>query len=130
MIAALVLAAEQHARQLGELLGSLAHAARDQASMRMRIAASRVRTRTSVRVIVGTTLAFAIAVVLLNRSYLAAYDTAIGQLILLAIGALFVAGFGWLTRIASIAEPARFLTRLREAAGTTQGAAPAAERQV
>jgi Flp pilus assembly protein TadB len=67
VIAALVLAAEQQARQLGDLLGSLAHAAREQASMRMRVESGRARTRTSVRVIVGTTLCFAVAVVLLNR---------------------------------------------------------------
>ena len=130
VIAALVLAAEQQARQLGELLGSLALAAREQASMRMRIAAGRARTRTSVRVIVGTTLAFAIAVVLLNRSYLAAYDTAAGQLVLLAIGILFALGFGWLARIAGMAEPNRFLTHLPETTETTQATAPATGRQV
>ena len=110
VIAALVLAAEQQARQLGDLLGSLAHAAREQASMRMRIEAGRARTRTSVRVIVGTTLAFAAAVVLLNRPYLSAYDTVVGQIVLLGIGILFGLGFAWLARIATVAEPLRALT--------------------
>ncbi|MFI6098184.1 type II secretion system F family protein [Lentzea sp. NPDC051213] len=110
VIAALVKAAEQQARQLGELLGALALTARDQASMRMRVEAGRARTRTSVRVIVGTTLSFAVAVVLLNRSYLSAYDSAIGQVVLLGIGALFAVGFAWLVRIARVYEPARFLS--------------------
>ena len=105
VIAALVLAAEQQARQLGDLLGSLAHAAREQASMRMRVEAGRARTRTSVRVIVGTTLCFAVAVVVLNRSYLSAYDSAVGQVVLLGIGVLFSLGFAWLVRIAQVAEP-------------------------
>ncbi|MBB5157465.1 type II secretion system F family protein [Saccharopolyspora phatthalungensis] len=109
VIASLVLASEQRARQLGELLGSLAKAARDQASMRMRVEAGRARTRTSVRVIVGTTCAFAVGIVLLNRSYLAAYDSPTGQLMLLAVGGLFALGFAWLARIATVSEPTRFL---------------------
>jgi tight adherence protein B len=110
VIAALVLAAEQQARQLGDLLGSLAHAAREQASMRMRVEAGRARTRSSVRVIVGTTIGFAIAVVLLNRPYLSAYDSVAGQVVLLIIGVLFCLGFAWLVRIARVTEPTRFLS--------------------
>lgn len=109
VIAALVLAAGQHARQLGDLLGSLAQASREQASMRMRVAAGRARTRTSVRMIVGTTLGFAVAMVALNRSYLSAYDTATGQLVLLVIGALFALGFAWLARIATDTDEHRVL---------------------
>ncbi|MBW4717371.1 type II secretion system F family protein [Saccharothrix obliqua] len=110
VIAALLLAAEQQTRRLADLLGSLADAARGQAAMRMRVEAGRARTRTSVRVIVGTTLVFAAAVVLLNRSYMAAYDSATGQLVLLGIGALFAVGFAWLARIAHVAQPDRFLS--------------------
>lgn len=108
VIAALVLAAEQHARHLGDLLGSLAQTAREQASMRMRVEAGRARTRTSVRVIVGTTIGFAVAVVLLNRPYLSAYDSPGGQIVLLGIGGLFCLGFGWLVRISRVTEPMRF----------------------
>ncbi|WP_376772989.1 type II secretion system F family protein [Amycolatopsis endophytica] len=109
VIAALLLAAAQQTRQLADLLGSLAEAARGQASMRMRVEAGRARTRTSVRVIVGTTLAFAVAVVLLNRGYMGAYDSATGQIVLLMIGGLFAAGFAWLSRIARMPQPDRFL---------------------
>jgi tight adherence protein B len=128
VIASLVLAAQQHARQLGDLLGSLAHAARQQASMRMRVQASRARTRTSVRIIVGTTLAFAVTVVLLNRSYLSAYDSAPGQVILLGIGGLFGLGFAWLGRIAKVAEPARLLSLAGDASSQDSDWVP--ERQV
>ncbi|MFD5089165.1 type II secretion system F family protein [Amycolatopsis thailandensis] len=127
VIAALVLAAEQQARQLGDLLGSLAHTAREQASMRMRVEAGRARTRTSVRVIVGTTLCFAVAVVLLNRPYLSAYDSATGQIVLLGIGVLFGLGFTWLVRVARVAEPERFLSL---AADSEDQPALVAERQV
>lgn len=107
VIAALVKAAEQQARRLGDLLGALAHTAREQVSMRLRVEAGRARTRTSVRVIVGTTLTFAVAMVLLNRSYLSAFDSATGQVVLLGIGLLFAVGFAWLQRISHIAAEPR-----------------------
>lgn len=64
----------------------------EQASMRMRVEAGRARTRTSVRVIVGTALGFAVLVVLLNRAYLSAFDTVTGQIVLLDIGVVFGLG--------------------------------------
>lgn len=109
VIAALVLAADQQARHLGDLLGSLAHAAREQAFMRLRVETGRARTRTSVRVIVGTTVVFAVGMVVFNRAYLSPFDTVTGQVVLLGIGALFASGFAWLTRIAQVPEPPRFL---------------------
>ncbi len=109
VIASLLLAAEHQARHLGELLGSLAQAAREQATMRLRVEAGRSRTRTSVRVIVGTTLAFAAAVVVLDRAYLAAFDSAVGQVMLLVVGGLFTAGIAWLARMSRVSEPIRFL---------------------
>lgn len=110
VVAALIQASERQARQLGELLSTLAQAARDQVGMRLRVEANRARTRTSTRVIVGTTLAFAAGLVLLNRDYLSAYNDAAGQLVLLAVGGLFAVGFGWLARIARISEPPRLIT--------------------
>jgi tight adherence protein B len=120
-LAALVLAAERQARQLADLLGSLAQTAREQASMRMRVEAGRARSRTSVRVIVGTTLVFAVGMVLLNRSFLSAYDSAAGQIVLLGLGVLFTLGFTWLTRIAALPEPTRFLSLTSEPTSTENG---------
>jgi hypothetical protein len=78
--------------------------------MRLRVESGRARTRTSVRVVVGTTLVFAVGLVLLNREYLVPYDSAFGQLMLLAVGGLFGVAFWWLSRIADVAKPERFLT--------------------
>jgi uncharacterized membrane protein len=78
----------------------------------MRIEAGRARTRTSVRVIVITTLSFAIGLMLLNRGYLKPYDSAFGQIMLLIVGAMFAVAFTWLARIARLREPERFLTQL------------------
>jgi tight adherence protein B len=110
VVAALVLAAEHQAQRLGELLGSLAAAARDQATMRLRVEAGRARTRTSVRVIVGATGALVLGLALFNRGYLAPYDTATGQLVLILVGGVFAAAFMWLARMTRPVQVDRFLT--------------------
>ena len=107
--AALILASRRHARQLGDLLGALAATAREHAAMRLRVEAGRARVRAAVRVITGTTLAVAAALVVLNRGYLEPYDTAAGQLVLAAVGGLFAAAFWWLGRLAQPAPPERLL---------------------
>ena len=109
VVAALVLAAEHQAQRLGELLGSLAQAARDQATMRLRVEAGRARTRTSVKVIVGVTGGLVLGLAVLNRGYLAPYDSATGQLVLLAVGALFAGSFAWLARMTRPAGAERIL---------------------
>ena len=109
VVAALVLAADHQAQRLGELLGSLAKAARDQATMRLRVEAGRARSRTSVRVIVGVTGALVLGLAVLNRGFLAPYDTAAGQLFLALVGTMFAAAFVWLGRITRPASVERFL---------------------
>lgn len=109
VVTALVMAADRNARHIGELLGALASAARDQASLRMRVMAGRARIRTSARVITVVTVAMAAALVGLNRPYLTPYDTPTGQLVLVAVGALFGFGFAWLSRISRVNEPERVL---------------------
>jgi tight adherence protein B len=118
LVAALVLAAEHQAQRLGELLGSLAQAARDQATMRLRVEASRARTRTSVKVIVGATGGLALALAVLNRGYLGPYDSGLGQMMLLIVGGLFATSFIWLTKMTTPTAPERFL----HVARTNEGA--------
>jgi tight adherence protein B len=113
VVAALLLAAEHQASRLGELLGTLAVAAREQATMRLRVEAGRARTRTSVKVIVGVTLGLALFLAVLNHGYLSPYDSAVGQLVLLVVGGLFAAAFAWLAKMTRPAEPARFLAGAR-----------------
>lgn len=109
VVAALLLAAERQARQLGELLGSLATATREQVTMRLKADADRARVRTSVRVIVAATFAMGVALLLLDRAYLAPYGTVAGQLMLSVVGALFVGAFLWMSRIARLVAPPRLL---------------------
>ncbi|WP_232668633.1 type II secretion system F family protein [Pseudonocardia sp. TRM90224] len=99
VIAALTLASQQQARQLGDLLAALAAAAREVAAGRMRTAVARARVRTSVRVIVGATLAFSSGLVLLNSPYLTPYGTLEGQIVLVGVAGMFALAFGWLAHI-------------------------------
>ena len=109
VVAALLLAVEHRARRLGELLGSLATAAREHAGMRLRVQAGRARTRTTVRVVVGATLSMAAGLALVDRGYLAPYDSALGQLVLAGVGAIFAGAFGWLSHMAKPQVTGRFL---------------------
>lgn len=111
VVAALLLAAERQAGQLSDLLGSLAHATREQVTVRLKAGADRARVRTSVRVVVVVTLAMAFGLLLLDRAYLAPYGTATGQLVLAVVGGLFAVAFGWLARLAADRLPARILRR-------------------
>jgi tight adherence protein B len=111
VVATLVLAAEHQASRLGELLGTLAASARDQATMRLRVEAGRARTRTSVWVIVGVTLGLALFLAVLNHGYLAPYSSPLGQFVLLVVGVLFALAFAWLAKITRPVEPARLLRR-------------------
>jgi len=109
VISVLLLAATRQARNLSELLGSLAAAAREVASMRQRIETSRAGTRTSVRIIVGATGVLVGGMLVFSRDYLVAYDTVTGQLVLLGIGSVFAVGLVALGKFAAVDQPARFL---------------------
>jgi Flp pilus assembly protein TadB len=115
VVSALTLAASGEAQDLTDLLGSLASAARDNATMRLKIEASRARTRTSVRIITAVTVSMAVLLVVLNHNYLSPFDTAAGQGVLLAVVACFGGGLWWLASMARYVAPKRFLIGDREA---------------
>jgi len=114
VVAALVIASEKEARDLGALLGSLAESARDEARMRTRVWVGRARSRSAVRIIITVVLTFVCFLLAFDRAYLSPYDTAGGQLILTAILAAFGASFVIMERIGRITMPERFIAR-REA---------------
>lgn len=112
VLAALVMACEHPTRNLAALLGELAGEAREQVAMRLRVEAGRARIRTSVRVIVATTVLFTTGLLVANRPYLTPYDSGVGQLMLLVVGVLFGLAFWWLACFSALPAPERFLTRL------------------
>jgi tight adherence protein B len=125
VVAGLAMAARGSAGDLGESLGEVADSARAKVASRQRIAASRRRNHTSARVIVGTTLGVAVVMALLNRAYLRPFDSAAGQLALLAAGCCFALAFAGVARLMRDRDPSRILAG---GAATAESETPAVPR--
>jgi Flp pilus assembly protein TadB len=110
VIVSLVLAAEQRARHLVELLGALATATREEVTMRLRVETARARVRTSARLITLITCVLASGLMLFDRGYLAPFGTLLGQFALALIGCCFAAAFWWLAKMSKLETVQRFLT--------------------
>jgi tight adherence protein B len=118
VVAALAIATRMEASDLSGLLSRLAEATRGEARMRIRVEVGRARVRTATKVIVGVVVLAVVFLTVVNRGYLAVYDSAGGQVMLGVVGGIFALG-GWLlTRMAAIDMPERF---------TARAAAPGAE---
>jgi hypothetical protein len=115
VVAALTMAATGSVRDLGELLGTLAVAAREEAAMRLRVEAARGRMRTAVKVIAVCTIATAGGLVALNPSYVSSYDSGLGQAVLGLIAILWGVALWWLARMSQFLAPERFLGLRQEA---------------
>ena len=109
VVVSLLLASEQRAQRLGELLGALAAATRDEVAMRLRVETERARTRTSSRLIMTFTITLAGALILFNRAYLQPFDSPTGQLVLAMVGLAFGGAFWWLGQLGGFDAPERFL---------------------
>jgi tight adherence protein B len=121
VVVSLILASEQRAQRLGELLGALAASTREEVAMRLRIETQRARTRTSSRLIVVFTLVLAGVLMLFNQAYLEPFDTALGQLVLGIVGLAFGSAFWLLQRMARLDAPERFLRAATPAPATAKG---------
>lgn len=111
IIAALILNARLRGPGLREVLSALSESGREELDLRRRVEGSRRSTRRSVQIVVGVTLLVSGALVLFNQRYLAPYDSATGQLVLVAVILLFAAGVFWLRRLAGVDVPERFLVQ-------------------
>jgi Flp pilus assembly protein TadB len=124
VVAALLLAAEQQARDLALLLSSLADSARQHAVMRMRVAAGRARVRTAARIIIAATMLLVIGLLAWSSAFLQPYNTALGQLVLTAVGGCFAVAFWWLHKISVLGSEPRILTNLGGLPAAGQEARP------
>ncbi|RKS05995.1 Flp pilus assembly protein TadB [Nocardiopsis sp. Huas11] len=106
---ALSMATRRHAADLGTLLGTLAEAARDRASMLTRTSASRARTRTSVRIIIASTVGMVVAMAVFNGPYFAPLGSVSGQLVLALVGGVWAGALWWLVRLSSPQRAQRLL---------------------
>ena len=109
VVCALLLAFSARAQRLGELLSALADSTRQEVSLRLRIETSRASVRSGVRTVVVFSVVFAVALAVLARSYLAPFDSATGQVVLAAVGALYAAGLTLMVVLARPPRPIRLL---------------------
>src|SRR4029077_10060950 len=105
VVASLSVAASESVRELTDLLGTLAQAARDEAAMQLRIEAARARMRTAVQVITGCTVLTAVGLVVLNPSYVTSYSSALGQTTLALISICWGFALWWLARMSRFRSP-------------------------
>ncbi len=113
IVAALILNARLRGPGLREVLSALSESAREELDLRRRVEGSRRSTRRSVQIVVGISVAMAGSIVIFNHGYVEPYDSAEGQLVLLGVLGMFVAGVMWLRRLAGVDSPERFLVRSR-----------------
>lgn len=109
VVAALIMNSQLRGSGLVSTLTALAGTARSELEMRTRVEEGRKNLRRSARLIMGVTLVFAGAITLLSRNYLAPYDTAVGQVVLLLVVGGFVGGFAWIRSLSRVQTPARML---------------------
>jgi hypothetical protein len=96
---ALITCTQHQARDIGTLLGALAETAREESKLQLRIWVSRARTRSAVRIIVWSVLAFVLALAVFDASYLAPFMSQTGALLALLDISLFVSAFMFLSRL-------------------------------
>lgn len=109
VVAALSAASRSSVRELGDLLGTLADAARDEASMQLRVEAARARVHTAVRVVASCTLLTALGLVVLNPTYVDVYGDTTGQAVLGLVAACWGLALWWLSSMSRFDHPERFL---------------------
>jgi tight adherence protein B len=111
LIAALILHARRRGDRLADVLTGLAATARAELELRRKVLASRAELRRGVQIIIAITLGMAGYLAVFNPAFTRPYRSAIGQLALLAVVALFAAGLAWLRRLARPEPVLAFLPR-------------------
>jgi Flp pilus assembly protein TadB len=109
IIAALIINSRLRGPGLRALLGALAVSVREELDMRRKVNAGRRSTRRSVQIVVAVSVGMAIALAVLDHTFLSPYDGVYGQFVLVIIGAIYAAGILWLRRLATFETPQRLL---------------------
>ena len=109
VVCSLLLAFTSRAQRLGDLLQALAESTREEVSLRLRIETSRASVRSGVRTVVIFSVAFAVGLAVLARTYLAPFSSTEGQFVLLAVGALYAGGLTLMVALARPPAPVRLL---------------------
>jgi Flp pilus assembly protein TadB len=107
IIAALVINARLRGPGLRDLLTSLSGSVREELDVRRRVTADRRSTRRSVQIVVLVSVGMAVALAMFDHAFLAPYDSALGQIVLVIVVAIYAAGILWLRRLARFETPHR-----------------------
>ena len=114
IVASLVIAAERQAQRLAELRTQIAGSAREQSAMRLRVETGRARTYASSRALVAITFGLAVILLVFSPTFMSPYDSATGQIVLMAIGALFAGALWALVQLGRPVTPPRLLAGIED----------------
>jgi Flp pilus assembly protein TadB len=109
IIAALIINSRLRGPGLRDLLSALSRSAREELDVRRKVAADRRSTRRSAQIVVGVSVGLALGLAIFDHSYVAAYDSLTGQLVLIVVAALYAAGIVWMRALARFPVPERLL---------------------
>lgn len=112
VVAALILGHRRRGPGLAKALASVADSVAEEVALRRRVEADRAKPRTTARAVTIITLGV-VAVGALNGTYIKPYGTALGQLVLLAVTAMFIASLTWMRALTLSAPQARLLATSR-----------------
>jgi Flp pilus assembly protein TadB len=110
VVAALILHLTDRGERLGDVLGSISAGAAAEVATRREVEAKRTQPRFAVRFLTAMTL-LVLAYGLANPTYMEPYRTPAGQLVMIGLGAAFVALLIWVRAMSQPPSPARFLAR-------------------
>jgi Flp pilus assembly protein TadB len=108
VVAALILHLSDRGERMGEVLGAIAAGAAAEVATRREVEAKRTQPRFAVRFLTGMTLLI-LGYGLANPGYMRPYGTPVGQVVMAALGATFVALLVWVRAMSQPPRPARFL---------------------
>jgi Flp pilus assembly protein TadB len=109
IIAALIINSRLRGPGLRDLLGALSRSVREELDVRRKVTADRRSTRRSAQIVVGVSVGLALGLAIFDHSYVAAYDSLTGQLVLIVVAALYAAGIVWMRSLARFQAPERLL---------------------
>ena len=114
VVASLILGHRRRGPGLTRALVSVADSVGEEVVMRRRVEADRAKPRTTARAVTLITLGVAGGLGTLNPAYLRPFGSALGQLVLLAVTALFVGALIWMRSLTLSQPQARLLASSEE----------------
>lgn len=111
VVTALRLTSTTGGRRVREVLSDLAAAAYAEADSHRRIAVARQRPQSALKYTAIVIAGFVALLLVFSRDYLSPYNSALGQVVLAAVGFYWAAGFWWMAKMGRAAPVERFLSR-------------------